>query len=122
MAAYSGAVVAGGGSIGGNAAQVLSSLNTYLATVVAARPAGPVTVTAQTTASTTPTITGTATLAVGEQLSAVVDGVQYATSSTPAVTRSGNSWSLTLTSPLALGTYAVAARSRRRSPTPTASR
>jgi hypothetical protein len=55
------------------------SLNTYLATVVASRPAGPVTVAAQSTTSTTPTITGTATLAFGEQLSVVVDGVQYTT-------------------------------------------
>jgi hypothetical protein len=109
VAAYSGAVVADGGSINGNAAQVLASLNNYLATVVASRPAGPVTVAAQSTTSTTPTITGTATLAVGEQLSVVVDGAQYTTSSTPAVVRTGNNWSLTLTSPLALGTYTVAA-------------
>jgi hypothetical protein len=109
VAAYGGALAGDGDDVGGNAAQVLSSLNAYLATVVASRPAGPVTVTAQTTASTTPTITGTATMAVGEQLSVVVEGVQYTSTSTPAVVRSGNNWSLTLTTPLAVGTYAVAA-------------
>lgn len=111
IASYTGAVLTDGASTSGNAAQsqVLSGLNSYLTTVVASRPAGPVTVTAQTTTSTTPTIAGTATLASGENLSVVVAGVQYTASSVPAVTQSGTNWSLTLTSPLALGTYSVTA-------------
>ncbi|MEN9360488.1 MAG: hypothetical protein RL095_2023, partial [Verrucomicrobiota bacterium] len=40
-------------------------------------PAGPVTVASQTTSDTTPSITGTATLAAGESLSVSIDGVTY---------------------------------------------
>jgi hypothetical protein len=111
VAAYAGAVLADAGSTNGNAAQsqVLSGLNDYLTTVVASRPVGPVTVNTLTTTSTTPTIAGTATLAAGENLSVVLNGVQYTTTSTPAAVRSGNNWSLALTSPLAVGTYAVTA-------------
>ena len=111
VASYTGTTLADGASTSGNAAQsqVLGGLNDYLTTVVSSRPAGPVTVTAQTTTSTTPTIAGTATLVSGEALSVVVAGVQYTTSSTPAIAQSGTSWSLTLTSPLALGTYSVTA-------------
>jgi hypothetical protein len=111
VAAYGGAKLADGGSVSGNAAQsqLLSGLNTYLATVVSSRPAGPVTVSTLTTSSTTPTLTGTATLAAGEQLAVVVGGVEYTTASTPAVARSGTNWSLALASPLAVGTHEVTA-------------
>jgi hypothetical protein len=111
VAAYTGAVLTDGSSTSGNAAlsQVIGGLNSYLSTVVAARPAGPVTVDPLTTLNTTPTITGTATLAAGEALSVVVAGVQYTTGSTPAVAVNGTTWSLSLTSPLALGTYPVTA-------------
>jgi hypothetical protein len=111
VAAYGGTRVGDGASESGNAAQsqVLSGLNSYLTTVIAQRPAGPVTVTTLTTTSATPTLTGTATLGTGEALSIVVGGVQYTTSTSPAVVRSGNGWSLALVTPLALGTYNVAA-------------
>ncbi|WP_411280875.1 YDG domain-containing protein [Gemmatimonas sp.] len=110
-AGYAGTKLADGQSTNGNAAisQVLAGLNDYLATVVASRPAGPVTVTALSTSSTTPTITGTATVGTGEVLTVVVNGVQYSTSTSPAIVRSGTSWSLTLTTPLPTGTYEVAA-------------
>jgi hypothetical protein len=93
-AGYAGATIADGDDESGNAAasQVLGGLNSYLTTVLSQRPAGPVTVTAQATTSTTPTITGTATLAAGQQLSVVVGGVQYSTGSTPAVVVNGTAW------------------------------
>ena len=111
VAGYTGALATDGSNQSGNAAQsqLLNGLNAYLATVVSSRPAGPVTVTAQTTTSTTPTLAGTATVAAGEALSVVVNGLQYTTTSTPAVVRSGTGWSLALTTPLALGTYSVTA-------------
>jgi hypothetical protein len=111
VAAYAGATAVDGDAMSGNAAQsqVLGGLNSYLSTVVASRPAGPVTVNTLSTSNTTPTITGTATLAAGENLSVVVNNVQYTASTTPAVVRSSNNWSLALTSPLALGTYPVTA-------------
>ncbi len=111
VAAYGGAALGDGGSVSGNAAkaQLLGGLNTYLATVVNARPVGPVTVSTLSTSSTTPTLTGTATVGVGEQLTVVVNGVEYTTSSTPAVARNGSSWSLALASPLSVGTYSVTA-------------
>ena len=110
-AAYAGVRLTDGQSTNGNAAlsQVLAGLNDYLATVIASRPAGPVTVTASSTSSTTPTITGTATVGTGEVLTVVVNGVQYSTSTSPAIIRSGNTWSLALTTPLTTGTYEVAA-------------
>ncbi|HYW51611.1 MAG TPA: YDG domain-containing protein, partial [Gemmatimonadaceae bacterium] len=111
IAGYAGATLADGDNTSGNAAQsqLLTALNDYLATVVGSRPAGPLTVTAQNTTSTTPTIAGNATLAVNENLSVIVAGAQYSTSTTPAVTVGGGTWSLTLASPLSLGTYDVAA-------------
>ena len=111
LAGYNGSTLTDGASTSGNAAQsqLLSALNAYLTTVVTFRPAGPVTVTGLTTSSTTPTIAGTATVASGEALTVVVAGVQYSTLSSLAVIRNGNSWSLTLTTPLSLGTYDVAA-------------
>jgi hypothetical protein len=79
VAGYAGAVATDGSNQSGNAAksQLLDGMNDYLATVVSSRPAGPVTVTAQSTTSTTPTIAGTATLGAGENLTVVVNGVQY---------------------------------------------
>ena len=103
--------LADGASTSGSAAQsqLLSALNAYLTTVVSSRPAGPVTGTALTTSSTTPMIVGTAIIAAGKALTVVVSGVQYSTSSLPAKISSGNTWSLTLGTPLSLGTYDVAA-------------
>jgi hypothetical protein len=111
VAAYSGSMLADGASTSGNAAQsqVLGGLNSYLTTVVDSRPAGPVTVNALTTSSTTPTITGTVSLAAGENLSVVVNGIQFTSSSSPALSLGAGEWSLTLTSPLIAGTYSVTA-------------
>ncbi|WP_395627787.1 beta strand repeat-containing protein, partial [Daejeonella sp.] len=97
------------GTLRGDAAtsSVLNDLNDYLAIFNAARPAGPVTVTPQTTASTTPTITGTATLGSGETLSIEFNGVVYTTASGVAI--SGNTWSFTVPSALSAGTYSVVA-------------
>jgi hypothetical protein len=111
VAGYTGAREADGASTNGNAAQsqVLGGLNDYLASVVSSRPAGPVTVASLATTSTTPTLTGTATVAANEALSVVVAGAQYTATTSPAVARSGTSWSLALAAPLAAGTYDVAA-------------
>lgn len=111
IAGFAGVALLDGESTSGNAAQsqVLSGLNSYLSTVVASRPNGPVTVNALSTTNTTPTLTGTATLAGGEGLSVVVNGLEYSASTSPAVQLSGNNWSLALTSALSLGTYAVTA-------------
>ena len=91
-AAYAGSKLTNGQSTNGHAAisQVLGGLNDYLATVIASRPAGPVTVTALSTSSSTPTITGTATVGTGEALTVVVNGVQYSASTSPAIVRSGS--------------------------------
>jgi len=111
VAAYGGTVLVDGASTSGNAAQsqVLDGLNAYLTTVAASRPAGPVTVTALTTTSTTPTVGGSVTLAAGDALSVLVNGVQYSASTSPAVTVASGSWSLALATPLAVGTYSVTA-------------
>lgn len=111
IAGFAGVALLDGESTSGNAAQsqVLGGLNSYLSTVVASRPNGPVTVNALSTTNTTPTLTGTATLAGGEALSVVVNGLEYTGSTSPAVQRSGNNWSLALSSALSLGTYAVTA-------------
>lgn len=110
LAGYAGPYAANGSNQNGNAAStILNDLNAYLATVAQARPAGPVTVNALSTASSTPTITGSATLQSGETFSVIVAGVEYRTTTSPAVVVSGTSWSLALTTPLAPGTYSVAA-------------
>ncbi len=111
IAGYSGSTQADGSSTNGNAAQsqVLSGLNSYLSTVVSSRPSGPVTVNALSTSNTTPTITGTATLVAGENLSVVVSGQQYTTSTSPALVVNGTNWSLALSSALAPGTYDITA-------------
>ncbi|OYW80466.1 MAG: hypothetical protein B7Z27_03770 [Sphingobacteriia bacterium 32-37-4] len=59
-------VLTNGTNLSGNAAttSVLADLNNYLATSISSRPVGPVTSSAQTTASTTPTITGTVTFSL----------------------------------------------------------
>lgn len=111
IAGYVGATLVDGNSTSGNAAQsqLLSALNEYLATVIGSRPSGPVTVTAQSTTSRTPTIAGTATLGAGEALTVIIGGTQYSTSTTPALSVGSNAWSLALASPLSLGTYDVVA-------------
>lgn len=99
-----------GTPLSGNAAGVLDDLNTYLSTTNTSRPQGPVTVNAQTTSNTAPTITGTVTLGANESLSVEVNGVVYSTGT--RLTVSGTSWTLSL--PLSAGltagnTYNVAA-------------
>ena len=63
LVGYSGSFPTDGGTVNGNAAPVVGDLNAYLN---GSRPAGPVTVSTLSTASTTPTISGTATLGTGE--------------------------------------------------------
>ena len=94
----------------GNAAtglQALNDLNAYLDATIASRPAGPVTVNSQTTGVTTPTITGTATLRIGETLSILVNGIVY----TSGITLSGTTWSWTVPvlAALSSGTYSIVA-------------
>ncbi|QEK52696.1 hypothetical protein FYC62_14275 [Pedobacter aquae] len=98
-----------GSNLDGNAAMssVLSDLNAYLATTNSLKPSGPVTVLSQTTSSTTPTITGVATLAAGQSLTVVVNNVLYSASN-GLVVNNGN-WSLAIPSALPLGTYSVTA-------------
>jgi gliding motility-associated-like protein len=99
-----------GSNVSGNAATsgLLDDLNAYLTTTQGLRPAGPVTVTAQTTSNTTPTVTGTATLQSGETLSVTVNGVVYTTANGLVIT--GSTWSLPINSALTAGnTYPVTA-------------
>lgn len=96
-----------GANVSGNAANlssVLTSLNDYLALAGSSAPTGPVTVTSLTTNDTTPTISGTATLASGETLSVTVDGVVYSASNGLVVV--GSTWSLTLPAS-SEGTYSI---------------
>lgn len=99
-----------GASITGNASGFASDLNDYLATtnLVANKPAGPVVVTALTTLDTTPTVTGTVTLASGESLSIDFNNVLYTTTNGLSIV--SGSWSLTIPSALAIGTYSVTAK------------
>lgn len=100
-------------NISGNAATngLLDALNSYLASIEASNPNGPISVNTQTTADTTPTITGSATLAAGETLSITVGGKTYTTSTGLAIDSGTNTWSLTIPdgSPLTGGTYDVTA-------------
>ena len=75
VAAYTGTPAVDGENMGGNAAtsQVQSGLNAYLATVVSSRPAGPVTVHALTTSSTTPTIQPSTTKNAPIESSTMID-------------------------------------------------
>ncbi|WP_224981934.1 Ig-like domain-containing protein [Geomonas agri] len=66
------------------------------------------TVTPLTTNATTPTITGTWTNLSGDVLSVTVNGTTYTTATSPALTVSGNTWSL-VPNALTSGTYAVTA-------------
>jgi hypothetical protein len=95
--------------IGNAASNVLDDLNAYLASVLASRPAGPVTVDPLTTSATTPTLTGSVTLQEGETFSVIVNGVEYTTATEPGLVISGTTWSLTLTEPLTPGSYSVTA-------------
>ena len=94
-------------SIAGNSSNPDTALNNYLTAFNASRPAGPVTVNAQTTSLNTPTITGSVTLASGETLSVDFNGVVYTTAT--GVTVSGNTWSFTVPSALSNGTYNIIA-------------
>lgn len=101
------------GNESGNAAKsgVLQGLNQYLGTVNGARPSGPVTVT-PTTAGTSDNpinIGGTVTLQAGENLTVVVNGVEYSTATSPALQISGGNWTLALPGPLSTGVYQVVA-------------
>ena len=95
-------------SITGNSSNPLNALNDYLTTFNSARPLGPVTVATQTTASLTPTITGTATLRDGETLSIEFNGVVYTTGITRP-TATTWSWTVPNTVTLTAGTYNVVA-------------
>jgi gliding motility-associated-like protein len=99
-----------GGVVTGNAATsgLLTLLNDYLAEVRANDPNGPVTVNSLTTISTTPTLTGTVTLATGETLSVQVNGKNYKDTG-PELTVSGNNWTLAISDPIPAGTYNVVA-------------
>jgi outer membrane protein OmpA-like peptidoglycan-associated protein len=100
----------GDGSFSGNAASnsVLVGLRSYYTATVAARPAGPVSVVAQTTADTTPTITGSVTLdsSKGEYLTVTVNGVTY-TQGDGNLTVEGNTWTLNIPTATPTGTYDV---------------
>lgn len=99
-----------GTDITGNASGFADDLNNYLTAtnLPANQPDGPVTVTALTTVNTTPTITGTVTLASGESLSVTVYNVLYTTANGLSII--SGSWSLPISSALALGTYSVVAK------------
>ncbi len=99
-------------NVSGNAATsgLLTALNTYLATVRANDPNGPVSVTSLSTSDTTPALGGNATLGAGESLSVLVNGVSYTTGN--GLTVGGGTWSLTIPNGNALtagSTYSVTA-------------
>lgn len=100
-------------NISGNAANsgIFDALNSYLDTTISSRPAGPVTVTAQDTFDTTPTVTGTATLSLTEDLTVEINGVVYSSSNGLTINRANNTWSVTIPdgSALPVATYAVTA-------------
>ena len=100
---------ADGDDVSGNSAMsgVLDALNDYLATTQANAPNGPVSVDALTTADTTPTITGDATLQAGESLTVEINGVIYSTAN--GLTITGTSWSVPVPTSLAVATYSVTA-------------
>ena len=99
-----------GDNISGNAASagLLDALNDYLATVIANRPAGSVTVNDESTTNSTPTLTGTVNYdtSVGETFTVNVDGVTYTTTSGISIVN--QDWSLTLGA-TSIGTYDVTA-------------
>ena len=103
------------GSLTGNAAtgaQVVASLNEYLDEMNLAKPVGPVTATSQTTASLTPTLTGTVTLQTGESLQVLINNKTYTAADGLVVNNINGTWSLPLpnTDPLTVGnTYDVTA-------------
>ena len=99
-----------GDNISGNAASagLLDALNDYLATVIANRPAGSVTVNDESTTNSTPTLTGTVNYdtSVGETFTVNVDGETYTTASGISIVN--QDWSLTLPA-TSTGTYDVTA-------------
>lgn len=99
-----------GRDITGNASGFDTALNNYLAqtNLPANKPSGPVTVTALTTTSTSPTIMGTVTLGAGESLSIEVNNVLYTTANGLSI--AGTNWSLPMTVDLANGTYSIVAK------------
>ena len=71
-----------GDDVGGSAdgSGILDALNAYLSTASSQRPLGPITVNSQTTADTTPVVTGAVTLQSGEYLVILINGQVYMTS------------------------------------------
>lgn len=102
-----------GSNVGGNAANsgIFTELNTYLDTTLSSRPTGPVTVTAQDTYDTTPTVTGTATLGGTDDLTVEINGVVYTSSTGLTIDRVAGTWSVTIPngSALPVATYPVTA-------------
>ncbi len=67
------------------------------------------TVTSQTTNNTTPIISGTATVGLGETLSVTVDGVTYTAGDGNLIDNGDGTWDLTVPTPLTEATYSVTA-------------
>jgi len=67
------------------------------------------TVTSQTTNNTTPVISGTATVGLGETLSVTVDGVTYTAGDGDLIDNGDGTWDLTIPTPLAEATYSITA-------------
>ncbi len=67
------------------------------------------TVTAQTTNNTTPVVSGTATVELGETLSVTVNGVTYTAGDGNLVDNGNGNWDLAIPAPLAESTYSVTA-------------
>lgn len=99
-----------GNDISGNASGFAADLNAYLAVtnLPENKPLGPVTVTALITTNTKPIVSGTVTLASGENLSIDVNNVLY--TSTTGLSISDGVWSLPMTVDLANGTYSIVAK------------
>lgn len=99
-----------GSNINGNAATngLLTALNDYLDEVEQAAPDTTVSVVSQTTADTTPVITGnlSSPLATDESLEIIVNGVVYDGGN---VTVQGTTWSIQVLIAIPLGTYDVTA-------------
>ena len=93
----------------------ISDLNAYLNYINSNKPDGPVTVSLLSTCDSTPTLSGTVSMSIadGDSLEVVFDGMVYKYSNTNSSTSDitynalAQTWSLPITSGLSTGTYSV---------------
>jgi hypothetical protein len=103
--------VSGAGSVTASVTACTPALGSGGAGGGATQPAGPVTVTPLTTTSSTPTISGSVTLATGETFTVAIGARTYSVGD-GNLTQTGSSWTLVVpaANALGVGTYNVTAR------------